>query len=110
MELDRLLTCLAACSSCLFFYLLDIRKQNYFLQYIQKLHHLFRVAWPIIGHLHMLMGKELPHLLLWKLAGKYGPAFMLKYGSQSVIVISSLKLAKECFIHNDRAVFKRPNS
>ncbi|KAF9604138.1 hypothetical protein IFM89_002813 [Coptis chinensis] len=67
-------------------------------------------ALPIVGHLHMLMGRELPHQLLSNMADKYGPAFMMKYGSQPALVVSSLKLAKECFVHNDRAVFKRPRS
>ncbi|PIA55540.1 hypothetical protein AQUCO_00700087v1 [Aquilegia coerulea] len=103
-----LLTCLAALLAC--YFILWTSANNKTSSCKPKTAPVVSGGWPIIGHLHMLMGKELPHILLSKLAGKYGPAFMLRYGSQPVIVVSSLKLAKECFIHNDRALFKRPNS
>ncbi|KAF5181829.1 Cytochrome p450 [Thalictrum thalictroides] len=105
MDLAMLLTCVAVLLACSFIFWTSANKTN---SCKNKTAPLVSGAWPIIGHLHMLMGKELPHHLLSKLAGKYGPAFMLKYGSQPVIVISGLKLAKECFIQNDRSVFKRP--
>ncbi|CAH8274650.1 unnamed protein product [Arabidopsis lyrata] len=66
-------------------------------------------AWPIIGHLHLLGGKE--HLLyrtLGKMADHYGPAMSLRLGSSEAFVVSSFEVAKDCFTVNDKALASRP--
>ncbi|KAF9589183.1 hypothetical protein IFM89_019692 [Coptis chinensis] len=65
-------------------------------------------AKPIIGHLHMLMGNELPHQVLGKLADEYGPAYMIRIGEHRELVLSSWELAKECFTTNDKFFLTRP--
>ncbi|KAJ6744195.1 P450 FAMILY 81 SUBFAMILY D POLYPEPTIDE 8 putative-RELATED [Salix purpurea] len=61
---------------------------------------------PIIGHLHLL--KQLIHRTLENLSRKYGPIFFLRFGSRSVIVVSSPSLAEECFTKNDINFANRP--
>lgn len=65
-------------------------------------------GWPIIGHLHLLGGSQLPHITLANLADKYGPVFTIRVGVHPTLVISSRELAKECFTTNDMAVSTRP--
>ncbi|KAF9600416.1 hypothetical protein IFM89_009331 [Coptis chinensis] len=67
-------------------------------------------AKPILGHLQMLMGGELPHHVLGKLADKYGPAFMIQIGPHPELVVSSWELAKECFTTNDKYFTNRPSN
>uniref|UniRef100_A0A6N2KGN2 Reverse transcriptase Ty1/copia-type domain-containing protein n=1 Tax=Salix viminalis TaxID=40686 RepID=A0A6N2KGN2_SALVM len=55
---------------------------------------------PIIGHLHLL--KQPIHRTLENLSRKYGPIVFLRFGSRSVIVVSSPSLAEECFTKNER--------
>ncbi|XP_042490306.1 cytochrome P450 CYP82D47-like [Macadamia integrifolia] len=65
-------------------------------------------AWPIIGHLHLLGGKSIPHITLGAMADKYGPALTVRFGVHRALVVSSWEVAKECFTTNDRALSNRP--
>lgn len=65
-------------------------------------------GWPIIGHLHLLSGPELPYITLGALADKYGPIFRIRIGLKPTLVVSSGVLAKELFTTNDVAVSSRP--
>ncbi|CAI0375970.1 unnamed protein product [Linum tenue] len=65
-------------------------------------------AWPVIGHLPVLSGRQLPHHALGSLADKHGPIFTLRLGRRQALVISSWELAKEIFTTNDAAVSSRP--
>ncbi|XP_076944194.1 cytochrome P450 CYP82D47-like [Bidens hawaiensis] len=67
-------------------------------------------AWPIIGHLHLLGGPELPHKVLGNMADKHGPIFTIKLGVHQVLVVSSREIAKDCFTTNDKAFASRPKS
>ncbi|PIA56147.1 hypothetical protein AQUCO_00700476v1 [Aquilegia coerulea] len=67
-------------------------------------------AWPIIGHLRLLGGSELPHKTLGALADKYGPVFMIRIGVHPALVVSSWEVAKECYTTNDKTFASRPNS
>ncbi|KAM3341931.1 cytochrome CYP82D47 [Capsicum galapagoense] len=67
-------------------------------------------AWPIIGHLHLLNGPEMPHKIFGRMADKYGPIFQLKLGVKQVVIVSDHKIAKECFTTNDMTFATRPKS
>lgn len=67
-------------------------------------------AWPIIGHLHLLNGPQLPHKIFSHMADKYGPIFRLKLGVKQVVIVSDPKIAKECFTTSDMAFASRPKS
>ncbi|XP_010437977.1 PREDICTED: cytochrome P450 82C4-like [Camelina sativa] len=66
-------------------------------------------AWPIIGHLHLLVGKEqLLYRTLGRMADRYGPVMSLRLGSSEAFVVSSFEVAKDCFTVNDKALASRP--
>ncbi|KAG6626799.1 hypothetical protein CIPAW_15G077000 [Carya illinoinensis] len=65
-------------------------------------------AWPIVGHLPLLGGSQLPHKTLGAMADKYGPAFTIQIGLHRALVLSNWEVAKECFTTNDVAVSSRP--
>ncbi|KAM7518283.1 hypothetical protein LguiB_017245 [Lonicera macranthoides] len=65
-------------------------------------------AWPIIGHLHLLGGSQLPHITLGAMANKYGPMFTLRLGVHPALVVSSWEVAKELFTIHDMAISSRP--
>uniref|UniRef100_A0A2C9U079 Cytochrome P450 n=1 Tax=Manihot esculenta TaxID=3983 RepID=A0A2C9U079_MANES len=65
-------------------------------------------AWPVIGHLRLLAGSQPPHVILGKLADKYGPIFTIKLGVHRAVIVSDWKIAKECFTSNDKAFASRP--
>ncbi|KAJ9567498.1 hypothetical protein OSB04_003464 [Centaurea solstitialis] len=67
-------------------------------------------AWPIIGHLHLLGGSRLPHMVLGDMADKYGPIFTIKLGIHQALVVSNGEMAKDCFTTNDKAFASRPKS
>lgn len=54
-------------------------------------------AWPIIGHLHLLRGSKLPHIVFGSLADKYGPIFTVRFGFRRAVVVSSWEVVKELF-------------
>ena len=66
-------------------------------------------AWPIIGHLHLLQGKDPVAHILGAMADKYGPIFSLQLGSGRAIVVSGWEIAKECFTTNDKTFASRPS-
>ncbi|KAF3670209.1 Cytochrome 82A3 [Capsicum annuum] len=67
-------------------------------------------AWPIIGHLHLLNGPQMPHEVFGHMAEKYGPIFQLKLGVNQVVVVSDHNIVKECFTTNDMAFANRPKT
>ncbi|KAF6160597.1 hypothetical protein GIB67_019537 [Kingdonia uniflora] len=58
-------------------------------------------AWPVIGHLFKLLGKDLPHVKLGAMADIYGAAFTIRIGMIRALVVSDWEVAKECFTTND---------
>ncbi|KAK2969408.1 hypothetical protein RJ640_020351 [Escallonia rubra] len=67
-------------------------------------------AWPVIGHLHLLGGPQMPHMTLASMADKYGPIFTMKLGLQKLLVVSDRSVAKECLTTNDMVFSSRPNA
>uniref|UniRef100_A0A6N2L7L2 Cytochrome P450 n=1 Tax=Salix viminalis TaxID=40686 RepID=A0A6N2L7L2_SALVM len=66
-------------------------------------------AWPVIGHLHLLGGRnQLLHKTLGGMADKYGPIFSIRLGTNPAIVVSDREIVKECFTTNDRVFSTRP--
>lgn len=64
--------------------------------------------WPVIGHLPLLAGPQLPHLTLGDLADKYGPVFSIRIGLYPALVVSSWEVAKELFTTFDVDISSRP--
>ncbi|KAG8494188.1 hypothetical protein CXB51_011508 [Gossypium anomalum] len=67
-------------------------------------------AWPIIGHLRLLGGRQLPHITLGALAEKHGPVYSIWIGVHPGLVVSSWEIAKEIFKNHDVAVTNRPEA
>ncbi|KAL2249664.1 UNVERIFIED_CONTAM: cytochrome [Sesamum indicum] len=67
-------------------------------------------GWPVIGHLRLLSGPELPHIILSNMADKYGPMFSIRLGVHSALIVSSWEVAKECFTTNDMVFCDRPKT
>ena len=67
-------------------------------------------SWPIIGHLHLLGGSQVPHRVLGSLADKFGPIFTIKLGVHRVLVVSNSEVAKECLTTNDKVFASRPKA
>ncbi|KAG8632662.1 cytochrome P450 81C13-like [Manihot esculenta] len=65
-------------------------------------------ALPVLGHLHLIR-KPLP-LALETLLSQYGPILSLKFGSRSVLVVSSPSAVEECLNKNDVIFANRPPS
>ncbi|XP_057726677.1 desmethyl-deoxy-podophyllotoxin synthase-like [Arachis stenosperma] len=63
---------------------------------------------PLIGSIHHLVGKSLPHHCMRDLAKKYGPLMHLKLGEASIMVVSSPEVAKEVFKTHDINFAERP--
>ncbi|KAK9169987.1 hypothetical protein Syun_002127 [Stephania yunnanensis] len=65
-------------------------------------------AWPIIGHLPLLVSAKQPHRAFAALAEKYGPAFMVRMGMSSpMLIVSSREVAKECYTAKDHVFATR---
>ncbi|XP_043708118.1 cytochrome P450 81Q32-like isoform X2 [Telopea speciosissima] len=64
------------------------------------------LAFPIIGHLHIL--KEPLHRSLHHLSDQYGPILYLHFGSRPVLLITSPSAVEECFTKNDIIFANRP--
>uniref|UniRef100_A0A5B7ACI3 Uncharacterized protein n=1 Tax=Davidia involucrata TaxID=16924 RepID=A0A5B7ACI3_DAVIN len=73
-----------------------------------------RGAWPIIGHLHLLISggqSSTPVFrILASIADKHGPIFTIRVGMQKALVVSSKEAVAECFTRNDRVFLTRPSS
>lgn len=67
-------------------------------------------AWPLIGHLHLLVWSEPAHRVLGNMADKYGPIFTIKLGVKQALVVSNWEIAKECLTTNDKAFASRPRT
>ncbi|KAL0438631.1 UNVERIFIED_CONTAM: cytochrome [Sesamum latifolium] len=67
-------------------------------------------GWPVIGHLRLLSGPELPHIILSTMADKYGPIFSIRLGVHTALIVSSWEIAKECFTTNDMIFCDRPRT
>ncbi|KAK1407508.1 hypothetical protein QVD17_39124 [Tagetes erecta] len=67
-------------------------------------------SWPIIGHLHLLAGSQVPHQLLGSMADKFGSIFIIKLGVRRVLVVNSYEMARECLTTNDRVFANRPKA
>ncbi|XP_058070122.1 cytochrome P450 CYP82D47-like [Magnolia sinica] len=65
---------------------------------------------PIVGHLLQLAGPDPLHRTLGSMADKYGPVFMLRFGSHRTLIVNGRDVAKECFTTNDQALSARPKS
>ncbi|PON70142.1 Cytochrome P450, E-class, group I [Parasponia andersonii] len=65
-------------------------------------------AWPIIGHLPVLGGRQPLHITLGHLADNYGPIFTIRIGVRKAIIVSSSEIAKECLTTNDKVFANRP--
>jgi hypothetical protein len=61
---------------------------------------------PIIGHLHLF--KQPLYQTLETLSLQYGPILSLKFGSRSILVVSSPSAVEECFTKNDIKFANRP--
>ncbi|KAI7732098.1 hypothetical protein M8C21_018397, partial [Ambrosia artemisiifolia] len=61
-------------------------------------------SWPIIGHLHLLAGPQVPHKVLGSMADKLGPIFTIKFGVHRVLVVSNSEMAKEVFASRPKAM------
>lgn len=66
-------------------------------------------SWPIIGHMHLLGGRQLTHRTLGAMADKYGPVFTIRLGSHRVLVLSGWEMARECFTVHDKVFSTRPS-
>ncbi|KAK8664099.1 hypothetical protein V6N13_083902 [Hibiscus sabdariffa] len=55
-------------------------------------------AWPIVGHLRLLGGRQPPHITLG------GAIFSIKLGVHRALVVSSSEIAKECLTANSPLV------
>ncbi|KAK6938615.1 Cytochrome P450 [Dillenia turbinata] len=62
---------------------------------------------PIIGHLHLIMGKPL-HRALSKISDRHGPILLLHFGFRKVVHVSSPELAEEIYVKNDVVFANRP--
>ncbi|KAM1234426.1 hypothetical protein ACFX2I_004022 [Malus domestica] len=68
-------------------------------------------AWPFIGHLHLLHGKDPVALILGAMADKLGPIYSLRLGPrQVVVVLSAWEQVKERFTKNDIVFATRPST
>lgn len=67
-------------------------------------------GWPLLGHIHLLAGPELPHIVLGGLVEKYGPIFSINIGRKSALVVNNWESVKECFTTNDLAASFRPTT
>ncbi|XP_058081604.1 cytochrome P450 81Q32-like [Magnolia sinica] len=61
----------------------------------------------LLGHLHLI--KKPLHRSLTTLSNRYGPILSLRFGSRTVLLISSPSFAEDCFSNNDIIFANRPH-
>lgn len=66
-------------------------------------------ALPLLGHLHLLRGRELVCKKLAAMSDKLGPIFSLKLGFYRLVVTNDPEILKDCFTTNDLVLATRPN-
>ncbi|XP_010527270.1 PREDICTED: cytochrome P450 82G1-like isoform X4 [Tarenaya hassleriana] len=66
-------------------------------------------ALPLIGHLHLLRGKDLVFKKFAAISDKLGPIFSLKIGAYRLVVVSDPETVRDCFATNDVVLATRPN-
>ncbi|KAM0934612.1 putative isoflavone 2'-hydroxylase [Dioscorea sansibarensis] len=64
------------------------------------------LAFPIIGHLHLI--KQPLHQCLRKISAAYGQVLFLRFGSRTILLVSSASAAEECFTTSDIIFANRP--
>ncbi|KAJ4870341.1 Cytochrome P450 82G1 [Raphanus sativus] len=67
-------------------------------------------ALPLLGHLHLLRGRELVCKKLAAMSDKLGPIFSLKLGFYRLVVTNDPEILKDCFTTNDLVLATRPNT
>nr|GEW41481.1 cytochrome P450 CYP82D47-like [Tanacetum cinerariifolium] len=67
-------------------------------------------SWPIIGHLHLFSGSQVPHKLFGSMAEKLGPVFTIKLGVRRILIVNTSDMAKECLTTHDRVFASRPKA
>ncbi|PON59223.1 Cytochrome P450, E-class, group I [Trema orientale] len=63
---------------------------------------------PIIGHLYLLIKPHHFHRTLTKISNRFGPVFLLRFGSRRILIISSPSAAEECLKQKDVFFANRP--
>ncbi|XP_047974279.1 desmethyl-deoxy-podophyllotoxin synthase-like [Salvia hispanica] len=63
---------------------------------------------PVIGNLHLLLSKSMPHFIFRQLAAKYGPLLRLQLGGVPFLIVSSVEAAKQVLKTHDVAFANRP--
>ncbi|XP_010527268.1 PREDICTED: cytochrome P450 82G1-like [Tarenaya hassleriana] len=66
-------------------------------------------ALPLIGHLHLLRGKDLVFKKFAAMSDKLGPIFSLKIGTYRLVVVSDSETVRDCFTASDQVLANRPN-
>nr|AJD25163.1 cytochrome P450 CYP71D410 [Salvia miltiorrhiza] len=63
---------------------------------------------PVIGNIHLLLSKSMPHFIFRQLAAKYGPLMRLQLGGVPFLIVSSVEVAKQVLKTHDVAFANRP--
>ncbi|KAL1552552.1 salviol synthase-like [Salvia divinorum] len=63
---------------------------------------------PVIGNLHLLLSKSMPHFIFRQLATEHGPLMRLQLGGVPLLVVSSAEVAKQILKTHDVAFANRP--
>lgn len=66
-------------------------------------------GYPIIGHLHLLGGYEVPYQAFTDLGKKYGSVIKLKLGSYNCVIVNDQKNIREALVTKGHHFDSRPN-